>query len=103
MSRLLLNLIVIAGASLIKGGTLSVRLERSDAGDKILHLTAVGEVIKVTPHHEHSGGSDEVPSARNRPNLPHRQAGRGTGGNGFGREFRWRNDYCGFAASIAHA
>jgi histidine phosphotransferase ChpT len=47
MSRLLLNLIIIAGSSLIKGGTLSVRLERNDRGEKILQLTAIGDVVKA--------------------------------------------------------
>lgn len=47
MSRLLLNLLVIGGASLIKGGTLSVRVAQNDEGDKEFHITAVGETIKL--------------------------------------------------------
>lgn len=47
MSRLLLNMLVIGAASLIKGGTLSVRLTKSDAGDKMISVTASGEVLKL--------------------------------------------------------
>ena len=47
MSRLLLNLMVIAGASLIRGGTLSIRLSNGENGDKQISLTAVGETIKI--------------------------------------------------------
>lgn len=47
MSRLLLNLMIIAGASLIRGGTLSVRLSEPSEGEKHLTLTATGETIKL--------------------------------------------------------
>lgn len=47
MSRLLLNLLIIAGAALIKGGTLSVRVSQNAAGDKEMKLTATGEIIKL--------------------------------------------------------
>ena len=47
MSRLLLNMLVIAGASLIRGGTLSVRVSEPVEGEKHLHLTAIGETIKI--------------------------------------------------------
>jgi histidine phosphotransferase ChpT len=46
-SRLLLNLLVIAGASLIRGGTLSVRLQQADDGTKHMQFTAEGETIKL--------------------------------------------------------
>ena len=49
MSRLLLNLMVITGASLIRGGTLAVRIQQTEAGDKQLTLTATGETIKLDP------------------------------------------------------
>jgi histidine phosphotransferase ChpT len=49
MSRLLLNLLVIGGASLIRGGTLSVRVTKNDEGDAQIQLTAVGETIKLDP------------------------------------------------------
>lgn len=48
-SRLLLNLLVITGASLIRGGTLSVRINQSDSGTKTFQLIAEGETIKVDP------------------------------------------------------
>ncbi len=47
MSRLLLNLLVIAGASLIRGGTLAVRVTQNEAGDKQFQVTATGETIKL--------------------------------------------------------
>ena len=47
MSRLLLNTLIIVGASLIRGGTLSVRLSMSDAGDKVIQVTGEGETIKL--------------------------------------------------------
>lgn len=49
MSRLMLNLLIITGASLIRGGTLSVRLYRSDTGDKQFQFSAEGETIKLDP------------------------------------------------------
>lgn len=49
MSRLLLNLMVITGASLIRGGELSVRLTQTEHGDKQLALTATGQTIKLDP------------------------------------------------------
>lgn len=48
MARLLLNLLIIGGASLIKGGTLSVRVSQTEA-NKELRVTAAGEVIKMDP------------------------------------------------------
>jgi histidine phosphotransferase ChpT len=47
MSRLLLNTLIIVGFSLIRGGTLSVRLSMSDAGDKVIQVTGEGETIKL--------------------------------------------------------
>lgn len=49
MSRLLLNLLVVAGATLIRGGTLAVRLTKNDAGDKQIQFIAEGETIKLDP------------------------------------------------------
>ena len=46
-ARMLLNLMVIAGASLIRGGTLSVRVTSPVEGEKHLQLTAAGETIKL--------------------------------------------------------
>lgn len=46
MSRLLLNLMIIAGASLIRGGTLAIRLSMSDGGEKQVTLTARGETLR---------------------------------------------------------
>ena len=47
MSRLLLNTMIIVGTSLIRGGTLAVRLSMSDAGDKVVQVTGEGETIKL--------------------------------------------------------
>ena len=47
MARLLMNLLVIGGASLIKGGTLAVRVTQNDHEDKEIHITATGETIKI--------------------------------------------------------
>lgn len=47
MSRLLLNLIIIAGSSAIRGGTLSVRLSLGEAGEKCLDVSIKGETIKL--------------------------------------------------------
>jgi len=47
MSRLLLNTMIIVGSSLIRGGTLSVRLSMSDAGDKVIQVTGEGETVKL--------------------------------------------------------
>ena len=49
MARLLLNLMIIAGASLIRGGTLSVRISETTEGVKHLKLTGVGETLKLDP------------------------------------------------------
>ena len=48
MARLLLNLLMVGGAALIRGGTLSVRLSQAD-GEKIIQLIATGETIKLDP------------------------------------------------------
>lgn len=59
-ARLLLNLLVIAGASLIKGGTLSVRLSKSDLGETVIEISAAGDVIKLDAELQAilAGGSD---------------------------------------------
>jgi histidine phosphotransferase ChpT len=49
MGRLILNLLIIAGASLIRGGTLSVRLSQSESGEKELRFSAQGETVKLDP------------------------------------------------------
>lgn len=46
MARLILNLMIIAGASLIRGGTLSVRLSADDH-EKQISLVAQGDTIKL--------------------------------------------------------
>lgn len=48
MARLILNLMIITGASLIRGGTLSIRLSADDH-EKQISLTATGETIKLDP------------------------------------------------------
>lgn len=47
MSRLILNVLVITAASMIKGGTLSVRLSTTDLGDKQISINGVGDIIKL--------------------------------------------------------
>lgn len=49
MSRLLLNTIIIVGASAIRGGTLSVRVAQTAQGDKQLDVSITGETIKIDP------------------------------------------------------
>lgn len=47
MSRLLLNMFLIAGASAIRGGTLSVRVGLSESGEKQFDISITGETIKL--------------------------------------------------------
>lgn len=63
MSRLLLNMMIIAAGSAIRGGTLSVRLAVSDCGDKQIDVSIVGDTIKIDPDMAAilSGASDAVP------------------------------------------
>lgn len=48
-SRLLLNLLVISASTLIRGGTLAVRLTLDANGDNHIQLSATGETIKLDP------------------------------------------------------
>lgn len=47
MSRLLLNLLIIAGASAIRGGVLSVRVAQSASGEKQIDISMTGETMKL--------------------------------------------------------
>jgi histidine phosphotransferase ChpT len=47
MSRLLLNLLIIAGASAIRGGLMSVRVAQSAEGEKQIDIAVEGETIKL--------------------------------------------------------
>ena len=47
MARLMLNLFVIAGASALRGGTLSVRVGMADDGAKHVDISIVGETIRL--------------------------------------------------------
>ena len=47
MSRLILNLLIIGAGSLIRGGTLSVRLSETDDGYKHVSVKAEGQTIKL--------------------------------------------------------
>lgn len=49
MARLMLNLLIIIGASMIRGGTLSVRLSVTDAGEKRVEIKGAGDTIKLDP------------------------------------------------------
>ena len=48
MARLMLNLMIITGASLIRGGSLAIRLSATD-NEKQITLTASGDHIKLDP------------------------------------------------------
>lgn len=48
MARLILNLMIISSASLIRGGTLSIRLSATD-NEKQVSVSATGETIKLDP------------------------------------------------------
>lgn len=47
MGKLILNLLIIAGNALIKGGTLAVRISQSAAGEKEIRLSAKGDTVKL--------------------------------------------------------
>lgn len=47
LGRLLLNLILVAGTSLIRGGTVAVRIKEDAAGTKEIVMTATGETVKL--------------------------------------------------------
>ncbi|MFO0108984.1 MAG: histidine phosphotransferase family protein [Alphaproteobacteria bacterium] len=47
MGRLILNLILVAGSSLIRGGIIAVRLHEDSRGEKEILITATGETVKL--------------------------------------------------------
>lgn len=47
MARLILNLLIIASGSLIKGGRIAVRLSQDEEGQKRVSIQADGDVVKV--------------------------------------------------------
>lgn len=49
MAKLILNLLIIAGNALIKGGTVSVRLSETPDGGKEIQINAHGDVVKLDP------------------------------------------------------
>jgi histidine phosphotransferase ChpT len=49
MSRLILNMLLLCSATLIRGGTVSVRITRNELGDKQVSVRGVGETIKTDP------------------------------------------------------
>ncbi len=49
MARLVLNLFIIAAASAIRGGTLSVRVGINEANEKQFDISITGETIKIDP------------------------------------------------------
>jgi len=49
MGRLLLNLLIITGNALIKGGTIAVRVSETPTGEKEIRLSAAGDVVKLDP------------------------------------------------------
>ena len=49
MVRLLFNLVIIASGGLLKGGTVSIRFQETDAKEKQLSVEARGEVVKWEP------------------------------------------------------
>ena len=46
MSRLIFNLLILASGSLIRGGTISVRISKDDAGRKVMTVAARGTGLK---------------------------------------------------------
>ena len=75
MSRLLLNLLIIGGASLIRGGNLAVRIEQTEDGTKYLRIQAAGDVIKIDPETiqilENKGDSVPLTPKTAQPFLAH--------------------------------
>lgn len=49
MVRLIFNLLIISSESLLKGGTLSVRLEEGEQGAHVIRVRAAGEMVKWDP------------------------------------------------------
>lgn len=49
-SKLLINMVILVNAALIKGGTLSVRLEKSGVDGKQVRLRGEGESVKADEH-----------------------------------------------------
>lgn len=47
MARLLLNMLIIAASTLIKGGKISVRLSGDNAGKREISVAAAGELVKL--------------------------------------------------------
>jgi len=47
MARLVLNLLIIASGTLIKGGRIALRLSQDEQGDKHVTIQAEGDVIKM--------------------------------------------------------
>lgn len=63
MSRLLLNIFIIAGSSAIRGGTLSVRVAVNEAGEKQFDVSIAGETIKIDAETQAilSGQAEDAP------------------------------------------
>lgn len=49
MSRLIYNLLIVASSTLVRGGTISVRIEQTEAGQKRLLIGADGVALKWDP------------------------------------------------------
>lgn len=47
MARIIFNLLIIASSALIRGGVVSVRIAKSDSGEKIITVGAKGQNIKI--------------------------------------------------------
>lgn len=45
--RLILNLLIIASATLIRGGRIAVRLQQADSGEKSVSISASGETLRM--------------------------------------------------------
>ncbi|MFO1242252.1 MAG: histidine phosphotransferase family protein [Rickettsiales bacterium] len=48
-SRLMLNMIIIVAGTMIKGGTLHIRIEQDGDADKVITIKAEADVLKVDP------------------------------------------------------
>jgi histidine phosphotransferase ChpT len=53
MSRLIFNLLIVASSTLIRGGTIAVRISQDTAGQRIISVKSAGAGLKWEPEMEH--------------------------------------------------
>ena len=69
MSRLIFNLLILASGSLIRGGTISVRISKDDAGQKVMTVAARGTGLKWDEDINHALRGDITPEGLNPKNV----------------------------------